>query len=322
MAIFSRIEVRSSSSMFKQLLTGLTIPQQYVCVALEELTPALSVRLAGKGTDLDVKHSHLFLGYKPLIIAFIFGEESNEMLSEVQMNFLHGETVVAELLLKKIASRKIGNKNVVFFEGVKATHKFLNSLQQFVNNQREKFREVKDPNNIALEGSLYDMVRVAYSIPRLISVITVSDGTGLNMFPTDLHGKISDQFYISSLRIKGKANEQVEQTGKIVLSNVDASEFRNVYSLGKNHMRELRPMTEFNLSGELSEAFKFPLPPSTLEYKELKRIDSFDHGVHRIHTYEIVNAKKLRQGSTLSHIHQYYAQWRLKNNMKTEMLLR
>lgn len=308
--------------MFKQFLTGLTIPQQYVCVALEELTPTLSVRLAGKGSYLDVTQSHLFLGYKPLIIAFVFEETSDEMENEVQMEFFQADRVVARLLLKKIASKKIGNKNVAFFEGVKGSHKFLNGLQQFVNDQREKFRKVKDPNNIALEGSLYDMVRIAYAVPRLISVITVSDGIKMNMFPTDLHGKISDKFYISSLRIKGKANEQVEQSGKIVLSNVDASEFRNVYSLGKNHMQELQLPTEFKHSGELSEAFKFPLPLSTLDYKELKRIESFDHGVHRVHTYEIVNEKKLRQGSALSHIHQYYAQWRLKNNMKTEMLLR
>lgn len=326
MAIFSQNNFLLINTLIKRLLTGLTIPQQYVCIALEELRPTLSVMITmpGRNFNAEVTQSHLFLGYKPLIIAIVCDEKLEAIKNEdnVGLNFCNapGERV-AWLSLKKILSKEIGDRNVLFFEGVRGTHKLLNNLQQFVNNQRDKFRKVSDPNNIALSGNLYDMVRIAYSIPRLISVITVSDGNKMNMFPTDLHGKISERFYISSLRINGRANEQVERIGKIVLSNVDAAEFRNVYSLGKNHMKNLQPIVEFK-STEFSETFKFPLPSSALEYKELKRIDSFDHGIHRIHSYEIVNEKKLRQGSALSHIHQYYAQWRLKNNMQTEMLLR
>ena len=57
-------------SYLKKTILGYSLPQEYACVALEGITDPLRVTLTLKGGNfvLDVSHSHLFLGYKPLII--------------------------------------------------------------------------------------------------------------------------------------------------------------------------------------------------------------------------------------------------------------
>ena len=282
---------------------------------------------------LDVLHSHLFLGYKPLVIAIVL-ETSEKDFSPVlqsemiQLAFayphasqLANNGIVARLSLKKIAVRNLATHTVILYKGSHGSHRFLNRIRQMVNNLRDSIRK-QSIGNVSLPGNLHDMVRIAYSVPRVISLITLWDGIQMNMFPTDLHGAVNGRFYISSLRLNGQANAQVEKLRKLCISTVSAALYRSVYLLGKNHMRALRPVECFDCASEKSATFGIPLPMGVIAYHELALCESFDVGIHRLHIYEIVNRQTVTEGSTLSHIHQYYAQWRIDHGLPTKMLLR
>jgi flavin reductase (DIM6/NTAB) family NADH-FMN oxidoreductase RutF len=144
----------------------------------------------------------------------------------------------------------------------------------------------------------------------------------MNMFPTDLHGPCGDNFYISSLRRGGKANDQVEQSRKVAVSFVPVEQNKSVYSFGKNHMQEMQSFSMFTLSSQSSSSFNIPLPAGTLRYKELEQFSSFDAGIHRIHFYRCVHTAHVQNGRTLSHIHQYYAQWMSDNRIAVNMYFR
>jgi hypothetical protein len=150
----------------------------------------------------------------------------------------------------------------------------------------------------------------------------VSDGAKINMFPTDLHGPVGASHYVGSLRIAGRANQQVEQHQRIVLSDMRAEEHQNVYILGKNHMAELRDENAFRKESTRSAEFGFPLPAGVVGYRELRKIDHVDAGIHRVHYYKQVNHVVMPIASTLAHIHQYYAQWRINHGLETTLLLR
>ncbi len=298
-------------------------------MGLETLQPKLAVLLEVNDQlfSLDVTTSQLFLGYKPLIIGLTFSVDDPNFeivkaQSELTLRFLNQENSLAKLYLVKIGDKDLGKEVMLFFEGKQGTHSFLNPIHQLINRQRERWRK-KLPNNIDLPGNLFEQVRIAYSVPRVISIVTVSDGPLMNMFPTDLHGPVGKKFYTSSLRKTGLANEQVEKYRKIVISEVDVSFYKQAYSLGKNHMLELKEESRFLLHTERSKTFSFPLPKDVIRYRELKRIDFLDHGIHRIHLYEVVHEQTGAQGkSTLAHIHQYYAQWRLDHGIQTQLFLR
>jgi hypothetical protein len=329
-------------SLLRKLLTGLAIPQEYVCVPLENFQQPLSVFLTLPGKDffLDVTGKHLFLGYKPLIIAIVLSldEHANAAVSREEMiclnfaarhftpdhlwnTFLSTKNSLCRLALKKIGEKVMKSQQVIFYEGQYGEHSFLSPLHQFVNYQRERFRKAI-PGNVALAGNLYDQVRIAYAIPRIISLITITDGRGMNMFPTDLHGPVGKKFYISSLRKGGKANAQVEQNKKLALSKIDIDDFKDVYALGKNHMMEMCDVRSFRNVNQYSTTYKIPLPAATLSYRELNQFESFDAGIHRIHFYEQVYEENLRDGMTLAHIHQFYAQWRSDHDIPTNLRMR
>jgi flavin reductase (DIM6/NTAB) family NADH-FMN oxidoreductase RutF len=318
----------------KHLLTGLTVSRQYVCLPLENLPGPFSVFLTVQGATnfFDVTLTHVFLGYKPLIILLRLSENVIENNTEVCLNFVMApftpdikwkgfpsdKRCIARLLLRKISTPLLA-EGYCLYEGLHGEHQFLNPFHQFVNRHRENFRK-QSLGNVGLPGNLYDQVRIAYSIPRIISLITVGDSEFMNMFPSDLHGPVGKRHYMSSLRIGGKANAQIEKQGKLALSFMPVDDFQMVYSLGKNHMQEMNERMAFQ-TDKLSIQYKIPLPLNALHYLELKRLHSFDVGIHRIHLYEVVTRERLAEGKTLAHIHQFYAQWRVDHNLPTPMLL-
>ncbi len=334
-------ETLSIKRQIRKLLTGLAVPQEYCCLELEQMAEPLKVILSTNGNTFtkDVTDSHLFLGYKPLIIGFERGEHDGKHLlddDEICLSFVQREfdsdstwkgfpadsSAVAKVTLKKVHGMDVNGRRIALYEGINGVHSFISPLHQSANNFLEKFRN-RSVGNISLTGNLFDQVRIAYAVPRKISIITVSDGSLINMFPTDLHGPIGTSFYAGSLRIGGKANEQVESLTKVVISDIDASAYKQTYALGKNHMNDLQNKDGFTLHQKRSNTFNFPLPASALRYRELTRISSFDHGIHRIHFYRIVNSEVLANaGPSLAHIHQYYAQWRMDQGLKTTLYLR
>ncbi len=325
-------------TFLKRILTGLTIEQEYICLGYEGFLDTLKVFLTSSGinsTD-EVTYRHIFLGYKPLVIAIIFPIESTKSSSEeISLSFSRNDVFIdskwkgfpstkdniAQLKMKRIGVEKLSKVYVAFYVGSFGDHKFLPYLNQFFNSLIEKTKN-KGTNNISLQGNLYDQVRIAYSLPRKISLITVSDGNLMNLFPTDLHGSVGDDFYLSSLRIKGKACEQVEKIKKIVISEVDSNQFKMVYHLGKNHVKMMTDKNSFECSGKFSKTFNAPLPIGVILYRELELINSFDVGIHRILIYKVIFSEKVSEAQTLAHIHQYYAQWRKDNGLMSQYLFR
>ena len=165
-------------------------------------------------------------------------------------------------------------------------------------------------------------VQVAYSFP-VISLITVKQNDLFNLFPTDLNGQIDDEHYIISLRHEGKAANQVEMAKRILITEIDPSFYKTVYSLGKNHMQELKAKDQFPFSDSFSDFLQLPLPRSAVYYRELELEQSFDHGIHRFLLFKIINKRLIvEKPATLAHIHNVYATWRHNKGLPGNYLLR
>lgn len=324
--------------VIKKLVFGTSIPQEYICLGIKNFTNPLSIFLTGQHNNqvMQVTSAHLFLGYKPLVMAIIFDQsDTMSAINEVVLHFNHGdfyvndrwngfesdENSIGRISLKKIQIKKADNKCIVFYEGKDAWHRFISPVNQKVMAFMER-RKNKPEFNIDLNNNLYEQVRIAYAVPRIISLITVFDGKLINIFPTDLHGPLNENFYAGSLRIGGKACQQVEQNKRIVISDIDASQFRESYALGKRHMKDMELPSGFRLNGGVSEKFKVPLPLGVGRYRELEITDYFDAGLHRIFIYKVVYDHIEHQVNTLSHIHRYYAQWRMNRGIETEYIWR
>jgi hypothetical protein len=320
---------------FQRLLrkiNGLHYPQEYLCLSEESLQKPLHVYLVHQGrVSAELTKSHSFVGYCPLIIAM----PSSVLIAPYQRiqlafsdrpftinEFLPPKAALASLHLQKIREQPAGGKNVIYYQGIKGAHRFVPPLNQFAIDINNRIYG-KKPGNVFLEGNLYKQVQIAYALSRKICLITVGQEERFNLFPTDLHGRVDDHFYLISLRHEGKACEQVLSTQRIVISDMQSSAFRQVYALGKNHMQPLKHRESFQFATYSSLKFGLPLPRELSSYKELELEASFVQGIHRLLLFRTVSEVQLeRQPSTLVHVHNAYATWRHKKGLESNYLLR
>lgn len=315
-------------------LDGLRFPQEYLCFAKENFSHPLHAWLVSEGHVVkDITNSHAFTGYNPLIFALIFpGNENKSPLPGITVALttaalqpndkLTERDAIAWLSLKKINQQTAGTNSIVYYEGIRGKHRFVPAFNQFIIGLINQLYNKKQ-GNVFLNNNLYRQVQAAYALPRTISLITVRENDRFNLFPTDLHGKAGDDFYIISLRHEGKACRQVEQAKKILLSEVHADAFKKVYSLGKNHMQDPKKKEEFPFGQEKSEQFGLPVPETALYCRELELKDSFIHGIHRLMLFRVVSKRRVLDiPATLAHIHNSYASWRYNKGLAGNYLLR
>ena len=276
----------------------------------------------------DLTANHLFVGYYPLIMAISCEKNSslnNLLQNKNNIKTLFGESkdkIYAQLILKKINTLEFDEVTLFLFEGVKGSHRFLSKFHILTNSLKYKLTAEKKIN-IYLKGNLYEQVKIAYSIPRKILLVSLGKNNMFNIFPTDINGRIGKQNFVISLRKNGKANKQVKELKKIVLSEMSADAYKEVYSLGVNHIKDLRAKKEFDLSENLSKKFSIPLPTNALKYFELEFVNDIQTGVHNLCFFKVVNSVNIEDSkSTLAHIHRDYAEWRINNGIISEFLLR
>lgn len=313
----------------RKIIFGTTLPQEYLCINLNEFTNPLKMIIRNdSGIENDITHHHLFNGYNPLVITidgnYLSDKELNNQKS-VCITFQNNEKkILASLNLKLIKALNVDSFKLVIFEGVKGENLFLNPVHRIINNLYYKLVSDKK-QNIYLEGNLYDQMKIAYSIPRKIFLVTVGSGNRFNIFPTDLSGIIGQNKFVISLRKGGKANQQIENEKKFVVSSMEANCFETVYKLGKNHMKELADINKLGIKfrNETSSVFGLPIPEGATKYFELECFDSYGIGIHNLHLCKVINYKRLSESnSELAHIHRDYAEWRIRNEIQTNYYFR
>lgn len=320
-------------NMIKRILNklnGMHYSREYVCLAPEQHTQALHMLLVENRVVIkDITTVYSMTGICPVIIALpsLTGIDFNKKeiihvfytTSSVKKGeIISTKNVIAKLRLKKIKTLTTEQTMTYFFEGKKGSHKFVPSFYQFFDRLNNNLYNNKK-GNIFLKGNRYTQIQVVYSVPQLISLITVCKNDLYNVFPTDQHGEICDKYYVIALRHAGKACRQVLDSKNILLSNIDVHQHKEVYTLGKNHMQPLNERNKFNFSETQTNLLHMPIPKNTTEYRELTLVESFIHGIHRILIFEILSHQKITDNSaTLSCIHNAYATWRFKNKLFTE----
>ena len=322
---------------FKKVLNkfnGLYFKQEYLCLAKELLEQPLCVYISAENRAIkDITNHHLFIGYSPLVLAFPFYKEidlsRNEhvdiLFSDHQLkpnDIVTTKDALARISLRKIHEQGLGTDRYYCYEGISGRHRFISAAYQLIIALQNQLYN-KKPGNVFLAGNLLKQVQIAYSIPRIISLVTVEQNSLFNLFPTDLHGQISDEYYIISLRQGGKAAQQVEMTKKVLVTEVDPSFYKTVYSLGKNHLQDFKTKEQFPFGDRFSDLLKLPLPRSAVYFRELEWQQSFDHGIHRFFLFKIMNKRQiLDKPATLAHIHTVCATWRHNKALPGNYLLR
>ena len=292
-----------------ELIWGTPFRPEYLCTPYEPHTAGLQmVDQDGR----DVTHEHVFLGYQPLLLGF--WKQTDQPTMTLRWLTEAGEEL-AQVEMRRVDTISWEDQNLHLYQGTRGNQHFLSRSQRWRHNFRQRLKPRK--NNVYLDPALYDQVKAAYAIPSKISVASVWDGEKGNVFPTDLNGPIQAGFYAISLREAGKAHQQVLATKRILLAEMDIAQAALVYGLGKNHVKELRPLDELPEAPNRIEGF--PVLNGVTKYRILERITGKTLSIHHIHIFRIVEEKVIDpEAKVLAHIHRDYATWRLRNRLPTE----
>ena len=312
--------------IIKNLLLGIDFPQEYLCLGLDETYQLPQVRLQWSGNhSIDVTHTHLFLGYKPLIIGIPLPKEEQAFIpslkAELPRLVFSQPASFGEIRLEFSYQIAWQETSVLIFEGKEANHHLLSDFHQMMHRRMEgRIKKANDP--LQLSGNLYDQVRLAYSFPRYISLIALEKEGKFNVFPTDLNGPVDKDHYLISLRHEGKACAQVDDIQRMTISQITPEAFQTAYQMGKNHMKDLQEVSAFDFKENTAET-NLPVPDSAIAFRELKKIGEQIIGIHKILEFEIVSsAVKVYSEPALAHIHRFYAQWRKNHGLADKYLIR
>jgi flavin reductase (DIM6/NTAB) family NADH-FMN oxidoreductase RutF len=315
-------------------LNGLRFPQEYLCIDHERFRQPLYVYTILEDIVIaDISTAHSFVGYSPVIVGIRDEDTTGLHPEKIRIAFTAGpldlndtfrsKDALSILFLEKIKSQRLGDdETLLYYAATRGVHHFVSGFSRLIIRLSNRLYQ-KKTGNVYLPGNSYKQVQIAYAVPRNISLITVSRGGLFNLFPTDLHGPAGEDHYIISLRHEGKACKQVMETGKILLTAVDSGFYKTVYSLGKNHMQEMKKKEHFPFSDRVSTLFQLPLPAQAVSYRELELAESFTYGIHRVFLFKTVARQRLQDfPSTLAHIHTVYATWRQNKGLTGNYLLR
>lgn len=312
-------------NFLNRIIEGNSFPREYLGVDYALLKNSISIYAGTERNQqlIDITDQHLFLGYSPVIVGIYFRQDDGNDLTKrnsIFLQFISNELnglCIAELEVERISEKRFGGYTLVLFKGKHVTHKLLPTINQQLIRLKSTI-EKKPKGNVTVPGNQYDQVRVMYTVPRLISLVTVGDENTCNIFPTDLHGKIGSM-YVDSLRLAGKASNQVNEKKKVVLSRMHLQARVDVYAMGKNHMKDMQPSSSFNIREQRSDVYHLPIPQQALSYIELQQVESIEIGIHRLHFFTVMNEYVLENDAPqLACIHKFYAQWRLDKRLPLE----
>ena len=312
-------------SFLKKFLLNRTIPKEYLCVSKEKYADSIKVFIQSGENTFEVTNDHALLGYKPLIILINSTpfETDSRLPEHLLLSFRTiQEFEIAQLQIKKIEDCKFNCYSYSLYCSEKGLHRFSSPMVKLFQYFHYNFK-AKRGENVFLNGNQHDQIKIAYSLPRKISLVSLFEIDLVNIFPVDINGEAGNSEYLISLRSGSKSSSQIKKVGRVVLCAIESSRCSEVYKMEKNHMKDMISIKNFSIENERSELFNNPLPLGTINYKELEMIDSFEYGIHEIHLMKVLNSKTMKENRpTLAHIHRDIVEWRLRRNIPTEFILR
>lgn len=285
-------------------------PQEYLCLGQGARDDLWRFELDGE----DISGRHLFLGYRPLVVAV---EGDRPSAGELLLRSTHQRRTVAGILLKRIDLPGIGS-GITFFTGTRAWSRFL-PWSQWPLDRVRRWRNARKRGNVATVPAEIDMTRIMYAQPREIHLAVVGSPGRCNIFPTDLHGTIRGR-YLISLRHAGKACAQVMEQGSFALFQMAPDRYKDVYALAPRHMGEpTAASTIAAIDGSWNGA---PRPAGAHAARRLSIGTHHDAGIHRIFQCRIDRDEKFSRGPVLAHVHASPASWLLRHGHPLEVRLR
>ena len=163
---------------------------------------------------------------------------------------------------------------------------------------------------------------VSFIRPHPISLVSIEDEVGGNIFPMNLMGELGNNRFAFGLRDQRMASHLVERTCRIALSSVSLERADVVYKLAVNHSRQSIEWDQLPFVTRPSSAFHIPVPAFALRVREMEIESIRKIGSHTFFVARIIREEIVAEDEELHTVHGFYQAWRLKEKRRAESFAR
>ena len=288
--------------LLRKLFPALFPTSEYVTGSAEGLPCMLKCVAVVDGKRIEFEKQPMFLGYKPLVMGVCVPYEQTELFRSARSIGLNYENIksnqkVARIDLKYDQQVELDDTTLLLFIGISSSQNFERTVERWAFKVNQ-WLSTKSANNIDLSSTEYDQLKIAYSVPREIRMVTVRHELGANSFPIDLFGSAGMKHLILSLRHEKKSCSQILEAKQITMRHMFGTYAPIAYFTGRCHSMNWH---------------KAVLPPDQIgkEEFEFKQIIG-DYGVHRVILLSRISPTVAESPEKLVHVHRSYANWHIR----------
>jgi len=307
--------------VLRKLLFGDTFLPQEFFIGLPEPQAEITVWLHGLGPrpPLDVTCRHLMACAAPLTVCIAFDERggpSEEHIKFLTLKFCERngqKRVLGEIGLKPITIISEDGLNLILFEARRSANYCLPKTQLGAHYLFHSYSQWRKADTSGMKMSFLERraAMVMFIRPHPVSLVSLSDEIGGNIFPMNIMGDLGNAYFAFALKGSRRAAHLVERARRIALSSVPISEAPLAYQLAVNHTKERIEWHELPFATKVSTVFSIPVPVFAQRVREMEVTKVHNLGSHVLFLARIVHDETLTNGLGLSVIHGFYQAWRL-----------
>ena len=312
---------RRSRKVLQKILFGDTLLPQEFFLGLPEPQKEIAVWLHGLGSrpPLDVTSRHLMACASPLTVGIAFdqrerpGEKDIEYLTLKYCERNGQEQVLGEISLKPTKIISEDGLDLALFEVRGSVNHCLPKARLWAHYLLHAYSQWRKTDTSGMEMSLLERraAMVMFIRPHPVSLVSLADETGGNIFPMNLMGDLGNEYFAFALKDSRRAAHLVERTRRIALSSIPLSQAPLAYQLAINHTKERIEWDELPFATNVSTKFSIPVPVFAQRVREVDVMKVHYIGSHVLFVARIVHDETFSNSLGLSVIHGFYQAWRL-----------
>lgn len=306
-----------------QLVFGNSLLPQEFTIGLSDPQTEVSVWLHGMGAPRDITQRHSTASSSPFVIAVAFEKGDEPSAKDLKRLFAtFCERSGRKRILGKIGLRlaetispvSLPECRLQFFEPRSSANYCLPAFRLGAHYLRQAYqlRSIANTADITMSFLERRAAIVTFIRPHPISLVSVADAYGGNIFTMNIMGDLGHGFFGFALRDTRTAAHLVERVGCLALSTIPLPQSRFVFELAANHLKQSIDWSTLQFATKKSRTFNFPVPVFAARVREMELRDIRRLGSHNFFVARIVHDETFSQTEIVCAIHGFYQFWRMK----------
>jgi flavin reductase (DIM6/NTAB) family NADH-FMN oxidoreductase RutF len=284
-------------------------------IALTEPQQEVTVWLHGAGEPIDVTRRHCEACGAPFVLCIGFDRRrgpSEDQRSDLWLRFSEKDglqRVLGEITLQWIQTIDSGDSEFFLFRPKSSVNYCLSKSRLEIYALWHAYRAWRK-GGVRVSRMERNAMEVMFICPRPVSLISVTDEAGGNIYPLNVMGDLGERFFGLCLKTGRLPAQCVQKTRRLVLSSVPMPDAPIAYRMGPNHTRPTVDWNTLGFATRPSRSFGIPVPEFACRVREMEIDQVHKLGFHTFFLARVVSDELLATVPELCLAHGFYQDWR------------